>query len=458
MKRSDPAARGDRVLRGDICYARTPTELTTLRDGYVVCVDGRSEGVFRELPEKYQPLPVHDYTGMLVIPGLVDLHIHAPQYAFRGMGMDMELMEWLQKQTFPEETKYGDLDYARRAYSQFVQDMRQSATTHACIFATRHREATELLMELMEQSGLVSCVGKVNMDRDAPEGLREESAQVSERETVAWLDRVRGKFRHTKPILTPRFVPCCTEELLEKLGELQREQGLPVQSHLSENPGEVELVRRLCPESPFYGDVYDRYGLFGKDHHSRRYGDPYDRHGLFGVDHWPVPTIMAHCVYSGEEEMERIRENGVFVAHCPASNTNLASGIAPVRKYLRRGLRVGLGSDVAGGHTASILRAACDAVQVSKLYWRLVDENDPPLTFREAFYLASAGGGAFFGKVGSFAPGYEFSAVVLDDRGLRRPFELTVEQRLEQAAYSGLDLYGVRAKFVAEERLFETTA
>lgn len=441
MKRSDPLASGAYVLKGDICYAGTPTELAALRDGYAVCADGHSQGVFRDLPEEYSGLPVHDYTGMLVIPGLVDLHIHAPQYAFRGMGMDMELMEWLQKQTFPEEAKYRDLDYARTAYGQFAGEMRHSATTHACIFATRHREATELLMEQMEESGLVSYVGKVNMDRDAPDGLREESAQESVRETVAWLDRVQGRFRHTMPILTPRFIPCCSEELLEELGELQRGRGLPVQSHLSENPGEVELVRRLCPDSAFYGDAYDRHGLFGVD---RR-------------DHRPVPTIMAHCVWSGEEETDRLKENGVYVAHCPASNTNLASGIAPIRKYLRRGLRAGLGSDVAGGHTASILRAACDAVQVSKLYWRLVDENDPPLTFREAFYLATAGGGAFFGKVGSFAAGYEFSAVVLDDRSLCRPFDLTVEQRLERAAYSGLDLYGVRAKYAAGKLLFDET-
>lgn len=441
MKRSDPLASGAYVLKGDICYAETPTELTALRDGYIVCVNGHSQGVFRDLPEEYSGLPIHNYTGMLVIPGLVDLHIHGPQYAFRGMGMDMELMEWLQKQTFPEETKYRDLDYARTAYGQFAGEMRRSATTHACIFATRHREATELLMEQMEESGLVSYVGKVNMDRDAPDGLREESAQESVGETVTWLDRVRGRFRHTMPILTPRFIPCCSEELLEELGELQRNWGLPVQSHLSENPGEVELVHRLCPDSAFYGDAYDRHGLFGRDHHNHR----------------PVPTIMAHCVWSGEEETDRLKGNGVYVAHCPASNTNLASGIAPIRKYLRRGLRVGLGSDVAGGHTASILRAVCDAVQVSKLYWRLVEENDPPLTFREAFYLATAGGGAFFGKVGSFAAGYEFSAVVLDDRSLPRPFELTVEQRLEQAAYSGLDLYGVRAKYAAGELLFDET-
>lgn len=421
---------GSFALKGDICFARTPTELETAAGGYAVCVDGVSKGVFPELPEAYRGLPVHDCSGRLVFPGLVDLHIHAPQFAFRGMGMDMELMEWLQKQTFPEEAKYADLDYARAAYGQFAEALRDSATTHACVFATRHSEATELLMEYMEHTGLVSYVGKVNMDRDAPDALREASAEQSLSDTVKWLDRV-GSFRRTKPILTPRFVPCCSEELLEGLGALQERSGLGVQSHLSENPGEVEVVRQLHPDSPCYGGVYDRFGLFGRDRRGR-----------------DVPTIMAHCVYSAGAELDLLRENGVFVAHCPASNMNLASGIAPVRRFLEAGLRVGLGSDVAGGHSESILRAACDAVQVSKLYWRLVDQGAKPLTFREAFYLATKGGGAFFGAVGSFEAGYEFSAVVLDDSALRCPFPLSVEQRLERCAYSGLDRYGLRAKFV----------
>jgi len=421
---------GSFVLKGDICFAKTPTELEAVPEGYAVCVDGVSKGVFREVPEEYRALPVRDYSGMLVFPGLVDLHLHAPQFAFRGMGMDMELMEWLQKQTFPEEAKYADLDYARAAYGQFAQAMQNSATTHACIFATRHSESTLLLMEYMERTGLISYVGKVNMDRDAPDGLREQNAEQSVSDTVWWLDRV-GSFRRTKPILTPRFVPCCTGELLERLGALQQARGLSVQSHLSENPGEVEVVRQLHPGDSCYGGVYDRYGLFGKDRRGRE-----------------VPTIMAHCVYSAGEELALLKENGVFVAHCPASNMNLASGIAPVRRFLDAGLRVGLGSDVAGGHTESILQAVCEAVQVSKLYWRLADQSAKPLTFREAFYLATKGGGAFFGAVGSFEAGFSFSAVVLDDSTLCCPFPLSVEQRLERCAYSGLDQYGLRAKFV----------
>lgn len=427
------------VLKGDICYSTALTEMVTIKGGYLVCIDGKSRGVFETLPPEYRGLMIYDYSDKLIIPGLVDLHIHAPQYAFRGTGMDLELMDWLQSHTFPEESKYADLQYAEKAYGIFAEAMKKSATSHACIFATKHRAATELLMDLMEQSGIVSFVGKVNMDREAPAALCEPSAEYSAFDTFGWVNSVNGKYKHTKPILTPRFIPCCSPELLEQLREIQMAYDLPVQSHLSENQGEVEFVRQLSPQSAFYGDVYDKYGLFGEDHQSGR----------------PVRTVMAHCVYSTEMEIQRMKDNGVFIAHCPASNTNLSSGIAPIRKYLARGLNVGLGSDVAGGHTESMLRAVCDAVQVSKLYWRLIDQSDKPLTFREAFYLATKGGGAFFGKVGSFEAGYDFNAVVLDDSGMLHPMELSISERVERAAYGSLDLFGICAKFVSGEKIVE---
>ena len=167
---------------------------------------------------------------------------------------------------------------------------------------------------------------------------------------------------------------------------------------------------------------------------------------------------MAHCVYSSEAEIKRLHDNGVFVAHCPASNVNLSSGIAPVRKYIDEGLKIGLGSDVAGGHTESMLQAVCHAVQVSKMYWRLEDRNMKPLTFDEAFYLGTKGGGEFFGKVGSFEEGYDFSAVILDDSHIPYPGELTLHDRLERAAYLSLDLIGLCAKYVAGNKIFDHTA
>lgn len=426
------------VIKGDICSSISANEMITVKSGYAVCVDGVSKGVFKELPEDYKHLPVADYSGKLVIPGLVDLHIHAPQYSFRGLGMDLELMDWLKKHAFPEESKFFDIDYAKKAYSIFADAMKKSATTHACIFATAHREASELLMELMEETGLISYVGKVNMDREAPKTLCEADADTSAINTFLWINSVNGRFMRSKPILTPRFIPSCTPKLMGYLSRLQKFYSLPVQSHLSENYSEIEFVRELEPESEFYGDAYDSYGLFGKDRENER----------------GVPTIMAHCVHSCDKEIQRMKDNGVFAVHCPASNTNIASGIAPIRKYMSHGLNIGLGSDVAGGHTLSMFSTICSTIQVSKLYWRLIDQNSAPLTFKEAFYLATKGGGSFFSKVGSFEEGYCFSAVVLDDSKLPHPMELSVQERLECAVYSSLDLFGITAKYVNGEKVY----
>ena len=203
-----------------------------------------------------------------------------------------------------------------------------------------------------------------------------------------------------------------------------------MQSHLSENLSEIAWVQELCPGTRFYGESYARAGLFGGD----------------------CPTIMAHCVWSGEEERALMKEKGVFIAHCPQSNMNVSSGIAPVKQYLRDGQKVGLGSDVAGGAHLSIFRAMTDAIQCSKLRWRLVDQDTPALTMPEALYMATKGGGAFFGKVGSFEPGYEFDAVVLDDSTLPTTRDCTLAERLERTVY--LSNGQPCAKYAAGRKLF----
>ena len=414
------------ILKGNIVYSQDKEKLRVLEDHYLIGENGLVKGVFANLPAEYEALPVKDYGECLIIPGLTDLHVHAPQYAFRGMGMDMELLEWLETNTFPEEAKYQNLEYAGNAYQIFTQNLKKSATTRACIFGTIHRDATLLLMDQLEQSGLVTYVGKVNMDRNCPDYLREESAEESGLETVEWIkDVLHRKYQNTMPILTPRFTPSCSDELMENLKKIQLYYQIPVQSHLSENPGEIAWVKELCPWSEFYGDAYDRFGLFGAD--SR--------------------TVMAHCVYSGAEERQRMKENGVFIAHCPESNLNLSSGVAPVRTFLEEGLRVGLGSDVAGGSTENLFQAMALAVQASKMRWRMQDDSLRPLTLEEVFYMGTRGGGEFFGNVGSFEPGFELDVVVLDDTRLLHPQTLDVRARLERMIYLA-DEREVRAKYV----------
>ena len=147
-----------------------------------------------------------------------------------------------------------------------------------------------------------------------------------------------------------------------------------------------------------------------------------------------------------------MKEKGVFIAHCPESNMNLSSGIAPVRRYLEEGMRIGLGSDVAGGSSENLFRAMSFAVQASKMRWRLTDQTEAPLTAEEVFYMASKGGGAFFGKTGSFENGYDFDAVVLDDSRLRSPRLLDVRSRLERMIYLA-DEREIRAKFVKGQEI-----
>lgn len=401
------------VLKGNFIECAETRELVIHENCYGVCMNGVSKGIYKELPKMYENLEVKDCGDALILPGLVDLHVHAPQYGFRGIGFDCELIEWLNTHTFPVESHFGDEEYARNAYEIFVEDLKNSATTRAVIFGTIHEKSDLLLMELLEKSGLKTYVGKVNMDRNSPDYYIEESTEASVKSTVTFIEEAVNRFERTKPIITPRFIPTCSDELMRQLASLKQKYCLPMQSHLSENRGEIKWVKELCPESKNYGDAYDRSGIL-------------EGTGM---------SIMAHCVSSSDEEMHLLQERGVFVAHCPKSNLNLMSGIAPIRKYLEEGLSVGLGSDVAGGENLSIFEEMAKAVQVSKMYWRYVDDTKKPLTIPEVLFLATRGGGAFFGNVGSFEEGYEFDAIIMDDSSLKSQLELTLAQRLERLVY-----------------------
>ena len=162
---------------------------------------------------------------------------------------------------------------------------------------------------------------------------------------------------------------------------------------------------------------------------------------------------MAHCVHSSDREVELMKRNGVYVAHCPQSNINLSSGIAPIRRYLEEGIPTGLGTDMAGGANMSMFRCMADAIGVSKLYWRLADQSRKPLTMEEAFFLATKGGGSFFGKTGSFEEGYEVDALVLDDSGIRTAKELNTKERLERYIYLAEEGGQIVGKYVAGKEL-----
>ena len=419
------------ILKGDICFSKNKDEIKNIHDGYVVCVDGISQGAYEKLPEEYKDLELIDYSGKLILPGLVDLHVHAPQFSYRGLGMDLELIDWLNTYTFPQEAKYQDVNYAKNMYQRFVDDVKKGPNTRSVVFATLHVESTIELMDIFEKSKMVSYIGKVNMDRNGSENLQEESANQSAKYTIRWIESIQDRYERTFPIITPRFTPSCSDDLMRQLRIIRKKYNLKVQSHLSENQGEIKWVSELCPYTQFYGQAYSKFNMFGGD----------------------CPTVMAHCVWSCEEEQELMKKQGVFIAHCPNSNTNLSSGIAPVRKYINDNQNIGLGSDVAGGTHTSIFKAMADAISVSKLRWRLVDQNYAPITVAEAFYLGTIGGGKFFGKVGSFESGYEFDAIVVDDSRYTVQNQWDDLQRLEKTIYLSYD-FDVIHKYVQGRKLF----
>jgi guanine deaminase len=255
--------------------------------------------------------------------------------------MDKELIPWLNTYTFPEEAKFKNIEYAKIVYEKFISDLINKGTTSSVIYATIHKESTLLLMDLLNESKLRAYVGKVNMDRNTTEDLCEETDR-SLRDTEDIILATMGK--NVKPIITPRFVPSCTPELMRGLADLANKYDIPVQSHLSENTNEVEWVKKLHPEIKNYASVYDEFGLFGQ-----------------------TKTIMAHCIYTTDEEIKLMSERGVFAAHCALSNYNLSSGIMPVRKYLDYGVKVGIGSDISGGNTLSIPQSIVSTIKASKI-------------------------------------------------------------------------------------------
>jgi len=401
------------AIKGNIIFTKNFGKYEIIKNGYVVLGNNVIKGVYEVLPEELNNASVIDYGDKLIIPGFVDIHLHGPQFPNLGLGLDKELMPWLESYTFPEEEKYWDITYAKEVYTSLVRELWKNGTTRSCIFATVHLDSTKLLMDILNHSGLGAYVGKVNMDRNCPEFLREDTEKSIE-DTENFIIEYGNKYELVKPIITPRFVPTCTTKLLRTLGDLAEKYKIPVQSHLSENKDEVEFVKFLHPEFENYASVYEDAGLLGKQ-----------------------PTIMAHCVLLEDEEIEMLKKNQVFVAHSPNSNSNLASGIAPIRKLINKGIPIGLASDISGGHSLSMCNIIVDSAQASKIKWLESGKKEAPLNTAELFYLATKGSGSFFGKVGSFEEGYEFDALVIDDSSLNSFKKLSIEERLQKFIYTG---------------------
>ncbi|WP_296901510.1 amidohydrolase family protein [uncultured Megasphaera sp.] len=412
-------------IKGNFLYTPSRTELTIRENEYAHIEKGIITGFCKEVPQDNQE-EVVDCGRDIIIPAFVDLHIHAPQYINRGLGFDEELLPWLEDYTFPAEKRFADPDFARRVYTAFVRRLKAEGTLCFSAFATIHKEATWQLMEIAEKEGLKAYIGKVNMDRNAPDYLLEDTDQ-SLADTEELILRCREELQRVRFIATPRFVPSTTEKLMTGLGRLCEKYDLPVQSHLSENRNEVAWVRELHPDLPSYTAVYDAFGLLR-----------------------PQQTIMAHAIYLSAEERRLLKSKGIYLAHCAQSNANLSSGIMPLRRNLEEGLTCSIASDVAAGHTPAMNKQIALTIEVSKLY-ALEHEKEKALTIGEGLYLATKGPGRFYGCTGSFEKGYAFDALVIhleDIEGLERtPFE-----KLQQYIYDGDDR-NIVARYVNGKRL-----
>lgn len=402
------------IYKGNILFTKIKDKFEIIENGFIIVKNGKILNLYKNLPSEYQNFEVIDFSNNLIIPGMNDLHCHAPQFRNLGMAMDKELIPWLDNYTFPEEGKFKSIEYSDKVYKDFIKEVWRHGTTRIAVFATVHKESSIRLMDLFKQSGLGALVGKVNMNINCTDDLLEDTEKsISDTEYI--LENYYNADELVNPIITPRFIPSCNSELLKSLGDLAIKYNVPTQSHLSENLGEIDWVKQLQPESEFYGDAYNRFNLFGQ-----------------------TKTLMAHCVYSCDKELELMKKNNVFAVHCPNSNLNLGSGIMPVRKFLDNDINIALGSDISGGHDLSIFKVMVNAIQCSKLLWVNSNKQVDFLTLSEAFYMATKGGGSFFGKVGSFEKNYDFDALVLDDSNLN-PESYSLIERLERFIYIGDD-------------------
>ncbi|MFT6309151.1 MAG: guanine deaminase [Halioglobus sp.] len=335
------------------------------------------------------------------LPGLVDTHIHAPQWPQLGKALHLPLENWLMDCTFPLESKYQDVAFALAMYSSLVTTLLANGTTSAVYFGTIHTQATQILAELCVEKGQRAWVGRVAMDdhSQCPDYYRDSSTEqglLDSEESIHSIRQLSGnESQRIKPIITPRFIPSCTDEMLAGLGDLAKHHNCAIQTHCSESDWEHQYV-------------LDRTGL--------RDTEALDKFGLL-----TRRSVLAHSNFINHSDMETIQKRGSGVAHCPLSNQYFAGSVFPLRDALKLGVHVGLGTDISGGPSASQFDSCRHAISASRMLETGVNANTPAdqrgvhgsrINYIEAFYLATAGGGVLLDEpIGLFKEGYRFDAI-----------------------------------------------
>ncbi|EIE20078.1 guanine deaminase [Coccomyxa subellipsoidea C-169] len=397
---------GTFVLRGTFIHSPTFEELEYLED-HVCVVSSKGQGgkILSLLPasESTTVLAQHGLLestvykipdGRFMCPGFVDTHFHAPQYSYSGTATDKPLMAWLDEYTFPRESRHQDLALARTEYSKLVQRLLSNGTTTSLYFASLHLEPAQLLAELLHQAGQRAYVGLVCMDRNSKD-FYVKSLEQNLSDTEAFIESTRGLDTSlVHPVVTPRFVPTCSPELLASSGVLAQRYSCHIQSHISESLDNDALVAQLHPEVCMDTSLYDRAGMLTNR------------------------AVMAHGVTLTSAELALLAARGTAIAHCPLSNFFFADIPLDVLRCRQLGVRVGLGTDVAGGYSPSMLNAMRSAVIAAKTVRMLrTDRERLAERRRGAFWLATMGGAQALGleaKIGSFEVGKEFDALMVD--------------------------------------------
>ncbi len=349
-------------------------------DGYVDSVGPATE-MLKSLPSNVQ---VSDYKNQLIIPGLIDCHVHYPQVDIMA-SYGERLLDWLEKYAYPAERKFVDANYAREVAEFFVQELLRNGTTTACVFATVHPQSVEAIFEAASKAGMRLIAGKVLMDRNCPEDLRDDP-HMAYSQSRRLIERWHGHERLSYAV-TPRFALTSSEKQLREAGRLLNEYpDVYLHTHLAENEEEVEQVARQFPWSRSYLDVYKNFELMRER------------------------SIFAHCIHLNDDDRHQMATKGAAIAFCPSSNLFLGSGLFDLRAARHCNVRLGVGSDVGGGTSLSMLRTLGDGYKVLQL-------QGQSLTPFGAFYLATLGAARALyldNKIGSFEKGKEADFIVLD--------------------------------------------
>lgn len=398
-----------RVFHGRFVSVPEPDTLQVMDSAYVsVDAAGRIRSIRPEKPDTEGGAETVELGDALVIPAFTDLHLHSAQLPMAGLGCDGTGEEWFRLYCHPTEQAYAEPENAERVNAALTDQLLRYGSLHAVMMTASDLPSALNLVSHLRRRGLEAFVGKMNSDF-SEDGQAPETTEASLQGTETLIRALEGEDR-IRCILSPEYIPACSEALLDALGRLAKRYGLPVQSHMNENPFDTAAVRKRFPEERTYARVWDRFGLFGQ-----------------------TPTVMAHCTYAEEESLALMARRGVFLAYCPDAIVHIPNDrYLNVRECMRKGIPVGLGSDVGGGHTLDMRRVIVNAQLVSK-----VSGRTDPLTLTEAFYLGTRGGGRFFGDTGCFAEGMYFDALVIDDRELRQFRPYTLPERLARFLYAG---------------------